>query len=110
MLNVFEIFNREDHFNTMIEIALHQISAADVNLFLAPIAKIIEPAVFEITPNNTNYFYVIAYTFDPRSQATHTAHKQIHFYACLRGFIEQPDKIWIYNCIHFEDKMCLLTR
>src|SRR3972149_7609574 len=103
-------FHREYHFHAVIKIARHEVGTARVKLFLPTIAEIIHAAMFEKTPNNTNNVNVIAHAFDAGLQATHAAHQQIHFYTCLRGFIEQLNKTLVDNGIDLEDEMCLLAR
>src|SRR6266511_2451116 len=93
----------------MMEIDLHQIDTPNIDLFLASVAKIILPAMFKITPNDTDNIYILTYPFDPRFQTTNTAHQQIHFYTCPRSFIEQFNKMGVYNGVDLKNKMCLMT-
>ena len=83
MMNVILIFDREDNFNTMIEITGHQVCAAEINIFLAVIMKIKQAAVFEITPNNADDTNILADAFYAGTQAAHAAHEQINFHARL---------------------------
>src|SRR6266542_5183750 len=109
MLNVVRIFNREDDFNTMIKITLHQVSTTHVNLFLATVVKIIYPAMFEVSPNDTDHIHIITHPFNARFQAAHAAHQQIHFYACPRSLVEQGNKTWVHHGIDLEDEVRLKT-
>lgn len=83
MMNVILIFDREDNFNTMIEITSHQVCAAEINIFLAVIMKIKQAAVFEITPNNADDTNILANALYARAQAAHTAHEQINLHTSL---------------------------
>ena len=83
MMNVILILDREDNFNTMIEITGHQVCAAEINIFLAVIMKIKQAAVFKVTPNNADDTNIFADAFYARPQAAHTAHEQINLHARL---------------------------
>src|SRR5215216_75515 len=89
----------------MIEIALHEIGTAKIDLFLPIVMKIIEPTVFQVTPDNADHGDILTHALDPWPQATHTAHQQVDLDAGPGGFVEHLDKTRVHNRIDLEDQV-----
>src|SRR6266498_2674785 len=109
IIYMLRVLNREDDFYPMID-ARHEISTAHVDLFLAIIVEIIQTAMLQIAPYDTDHLDIIADTFETGSQTTHAAHKQIHFYARLGCLIEQLNELYIHNRVGFEDQVPVTPR
>jgi len=56
------VAERHEHFDALVEITGHPVSAAHVDLFLAAVGEVIDPAVFEKTSHNTAHSDVLAHT------------------------------------------------
>ena len=77
--------DREHRLNATIEIPLHQISAAKIEFLVAAVAEIIDPAVFEETPNDAYDADVLTPTLDARSQTADSANDEIDLDSGLRA-------------------------
>ncbi len=58
--NMFGFSNREQEFHPAIEIALHEICRAQINLFLPTIEKVINSTMFQKPSDNTGHVNVFA--------------------------------------------------
>ena len=92
----------------MIDIARHQVGAADVDLLLAAVVEVVNAAVFQKTPHDADHFDVIA---DPRHagpQTADAAHQQLD----LARPPAMPDTAariisGIHQRVHLENQMAL---
>src|SRR5579859_3925587 len=99
-----QVFDREERFDTTIQVALHHIGASQIDLLVTIVAKVVDAAVLQETPQHTPDANIITDARQTRTQAAYAAHIQINADACLRGPIEQVNDLRIDKRIHFEDQ------
>src|SRR5580704_15243359 len=87
----------------------HQVGAAEVDLFLAGVPEIVDPAMLKETPYDAGHPDVFAYAFHSRSQAAYPAHQQINLYTSLRCFVQQADGALVDECVHLKDQVSTLA-
>src|SRR5262245_45886248 len=83
VLNQFRALDREQRFNTVVQIARHEVGAAQVNFLLAAVAKIENAAVLEESSDNAHHANILANAFQSWPQATDAAHDEVHLHAGL---------------------------
>src|SRR5579883_2140875 len=100
------IVHRHQYLYAMIEVALHQIGAANQYLLFldAAVGEIIDTAVFEETPDETDDANILADPWYARTQATHPAHDQVNLHACARGAIERANEFGVHQRVDLEDQ------
>src|SRR6266576_2348313 len=96
-----------DHFDTAIQIARHQVSAADVHFLLTAVAEIVDPAVLQKPADYTDDPDVLADAGHTRPQTGQSPHQQINLDATLRCPVKQLDHFRVLECIHLENEMPL---
>ena len=62
------------HFHTMVDVAGHQVGTADIDLFLAAVAEIVDPAVLQKAADDAGDFDVVAHPRHAGAQAADAAH------------------------------------
>jgi hypothetical protein len=70
------VFDRHQHFDPVIKVALHQIRAPNQDfLLLDPtIGEVIDPAMLEESPDQAHYPDILTYARNPWTQAAHASH------------------------------------
>src|SRR5262249_39046266 len=101
------IFDRENQLDSPVEIARHQVGAAGMNLLIAAVTKIKNPAVLEKAANHARYTDCFAHARNARAQAADPADEQVDLHSGLRGAVEQADHAWIHQRIHLEDQAAI---
>jgi hypothetical protein len=84
----FGISDRIEHFDAPVQIAGHQVGAADIDVFAATGAEVIDAAVLEEAAYNAGDLCVVADAWNSGTQTADAAHQQVDPNAGLRGFIE----------------------
>src|SRR5260370_42650016 len=98
------VFNREERFDTVIQIALHHVGASQVDLRVPVIAKVEDAAVLQETPYHTSHTNIVTDARKTRAQAAYATYKQVNTYPRLLGTIEQTNDLRVDGRIHFEDQ------
>src|SRR5215216_4455177 len=86
------IFNGEDHFDSPVKIALHQVGTAKINLVLATVAEVIDAAMLQEAANQTDHADVLAPTGNARSQAACPAHDELDLHPSAGRAIERTNQ------------------
>src|SRR6266700_2297097 len=94
----------EEGLNAIIEIALHQVSAAQENLLLTIVAEVIDAAVLQEASHNATHVNILADPLNTWTQTAHTPDDEINADPSLRGAIEQIDHPGIGERVGFEDE------
>jgi hypothetical protein len=77
------VAQRHQHFHALVEIARHPVGAADINFFLASIAEIVNPAVFQESPYDAAHLDAVAQPRTPgRSEQMPRTIRSISTPAC----------------------------
>src|ERR1039458_7807357 len=103
----FLIFHREEQFHAAIEIARHQVGAAQIDFLLAPVAEIEDAAVFQEAAHDAGHANGIAHARNPRPEAADAAHQKIDADARLRGAIQTANHLGVHQRVHFENQVAL---
>src|ERR1019366_3279487 len=101
--------DRKQELHAAVQIARHQIRAADVNLFLSAVLKVVDTAVFQEAADHASDGDVVADARDAWSQAAEATHQQIYSHAGTRSFVEQTHHGTICERIHFENQTAFGT-
>ena len=80
----FAVRQRKQYFHPMIQIARHQVGAAQVNFLVSAVMEIIDPAVFQKPPHDAGDFDIFADTRQARPQQADSPHQQLDSHARLR--------------------------
>ena len=72
------ILDREDHPDSPVEIAFHQVSTAEVDLILTTVTEIVDTTVLEEAADHTDHADVVAPTGNARSQAACAAYDELN--------------------------------
>src|SRR5437588_162254 len=73
----------EECFDTVIQIALHHVGTAQIDLLVAIIAKVEDATVLQKTPDNTPHTNIVTYVRNTRLQTAYTTYNQVNTYSCL---------------------------
>src|SRR5215510_3865998 len=95
----FWIQKREHYFHALVKIARHPVSAGKVNLGLAAILEIVNPAVFKKPAYYAADPNPVAQSANSRSQRTPSPHNQVNLHSRPGGAIESFDDLLIQQCI-----------
>ena len=109
MADQFGFADGEDYLDSAVQVSRHQVGAAEIDLFLARIAEIVDSAVLEEAAHDAGYLDVFAYAFDSGAQAADPTHQQINLHASLRCFIEQADGALVDQGVHLENQVPTLA-
>src|SRR5262249_33364205 len=103
------ILNGRDDFDAMVEVARHQIGAADVER--APLRRLEdeETAVLEEAAENATDGDVRAELGDSRAYGADTAHEEVDFRAGLRRGVELVDQFGMGEAVHLDPNVRLLA-
>src|SRR5258706_8296874 len=87
------VLDGECQFDASEEVARQPIGAAEENLRLASILKIIDPAVFQKPVHDAAHSNVFAETLEARPKAADPPDNQIDIYPCFRCAIKGLDDL-----------------
>ena len=82
------IFDRDQQFHSLVQIARHPVCAGDKRQIIAAVAKVDDAAVFEISIQNADNADVIAQARYVRSQTANAPYVQVDLHACLRRLVQ----------------------
>ena len=77
MLGQAPIANRTEHFDPAVQVALHEVGAADVDLRLAVVAEPEDARVLQESSDDRPHRDAIAHAGHARAQAAHAAHDEV---------------------------------
>ena len=97
------IFDRKGDLDAADEISRHPISAREINIRVAVVREIIDPAVLEETADDTDDANVFAQARNLGPQTTNAADDQIDLHPGAGSFIELLDDLLIDERIEFHD-------
>ncbi len=101
------VLDREEGLHAPIQVALHQIRAAEEHLLAAPIGKVINAAVLQEASQDAAHADRLAESRNTGAQAADAAHDQIDLHAGLRGAIEGGDDFGVDQGVHFKDQLAV---
>src|SRR5665811_67722 len=99
------IFHREEQLHAAVEIARHQVGAAQIDFLLAAVAEIEDAAVLQKPPHDAGHPNGLAHPRNSGPQAADPADQQIDPNARLRGTIQTADHFGIHQRVHFENQV-----
>jgi hypothetical protein len=82
-----EVAHRRHDLDAPVQIARHQVGAADVRLVIAAVGEPPQPTVLEEAPDNAAHTNILAHTRYSRAQRADAADEQVHLHTCLGGAI-----------------------
>jgi hypothetical protein len=85
------VLNGEDDLHAMIEIAKHEIRAAQMNFFLAAVTEIEDAAMLQVPAQSAADLDILTHALQSGLQTADAAHEQIHLHADPGCRIEQLD-------------------
>src|SRR5687768_8062323 len=91
----------------MIEVPRHQVRTPQIDVLLAVVLKIIDPAVLQEATDNAGDANIVTQAGDSGPQTTNAPHQEVHPHARLGGLVEQLDHLPVDDGIDFEDEMAL---
>src|SRR5260221_1861531 len=103
----YGVFYWKERLDATIEVALHHICAAQENLFIATISKVVHPAMLKKTSNDTSHLNCLTQTIDTWTQATYAPYNQLDAHACLRGAIKCVNNFRVNQRIHLKDQVSI---
>ena len=92
-----------DHLDAAIEVALHQVGAADVDLFLAAVEEVVDARVLEEAADDRSHRDVVADAGNAWPQAAHAADDQVDLHAGLRRAEERLDHALVGDGVVLDD-------
>ena len=95
----------EKHLHSLVDVARHQVRAADIDLFLTAVAEVVNPAMLKEPAHDAHDFNVIADAGHPRAQAADAPHQELDFHPRLGGAIEGANQRHVHQGIHLENEM-----
>src|SRR5438105_615745 len=98
------VFDRNQRFDSTLQVALHAISGADEVLLsgTAAVPKVVDARVLEEATHNTDDFDVLRNAGQARPQATGIAADQLDADSSLRGAVQRTGDIGVFQGIHLE--------
>src|SRR5580704_9531520 len=99
------IFQAEHHLDTLINVPLHPIRAAEINLRFASVSKHENAAVLQKPSDHAAHSYPAADSANTRAQGARAAHDQLDGHACLRSAVERLDDFFVEQRVNFRDDM-----
>src|ERR1035438_1176406 len=76
LTNQRRVFQGKQHLHATVEVAWHQVGAAQVDFFFAAVTEIIDAAVLQEAADNADHLNVLADPRHARPQAANSAHQQ----------------------------------
>src|SRR5262245_27186521 len=95
--------DRKEHFNTAIEIPVHDVGAAQINFLIPAVFEQIHARMLQETSDDTGNADVLTESRDARPQTTYAANDQCDRHAGLRRRIELLNQSRVRNTIAFGD-------
>ena len=77
----------EHHLDPVIQVARHQVGAAQVDLVMTIVEKIVDAAVLKEAAHDADHADIPAEPLHPGDQAADAADEQVHFHAGLGGLV-----------------------
>ena len=93
----------EDHFDALVDIALHPIGAAEIDFGFAAVAEDVDAAVLEEAADHAADANPAAESAHSRTQRAGAAHDEFDLHARLRGFVKGVDDFFVEKRIHLGD-------
>ncbi len=100
------VFDREHQFHAPVQVAAHQVGAAQEELRVSAVFEEKDTAVFQKPADDTDDADIVADAFDARSQAADAANDQVDGDARLGGCVQKLDHPGVGEGIHLEDEPC----
>src|SRR5579864_1087216 len=101
-----DVQHRAKYFYALVEVTRHPIRAGNVDLLIAAIEVIEDPAVFQEAAHHAANGNVVADSGQARTQGTHPANNQVNLYSGLRRVVQGLNHILIQQRIHLGDNSC----
>src|SRR5215218_5699321 len=93
LLAVALLAQREGRLDATVEVALHQVGASEVHLFVIPVGKGEDTGVLEEASYQRDYADVLAHGFHAGPEAADAAYDQVYLHPGLGGFVEELDDL-----------------
>src|SRR5258705_4330886 len=103
MFDDLDVADRVQRLDAPIEIALHQVGAADVHLFVAAVVEPEDSRMLQEAADDGSHTDVVADARDAGAQAADAANDQVDPYAGLRGAIEHANHLVIGDRVYLEN-------
>src|SRR5262249_34974947 len=97
------INNRTQCFHPTIEIALHQIGAADIDVQTSAVLERVDSGMFEESADNRAHLDVLAHAIDVRPEAADPSDNRVDPDTLERGAVKRSDHPWIGNRVVLQD-------
>ena len=102
MATEFWVENREDHLDAAVEVAGHEIGAAEKNEWIPPIGEDIDAAMFEETVHDASDLDVFAQSRDAGAEAADPAYEELDRDSFLRAGVQRLDDLWVDEGVGFD--------
>ena len=96
------VLYREEGLDAAIEIARHQVGAADEHLFVTAVVEIVDPGMLEKASHDGRHLDVLTHPGDARTEAADATGLQLDFHPSLRCAVQRPDEVLVHQSIHLE--------
>src|SRR5262247_581695 len=97
------VFDREEDFDAAVEVAVHEVSAAQVDLFLTAVDEAIDAGMFEEAPDDAADADRLAAAGPAGAQAADAADDQVDGHALARGRIHLLDQRRVGHAVELRD-------
>ena len=105
------VFDFPRNFDAFVEVSRHQIGTRQNHFDLAVHrAEDVYPRMFEKSPNNAHDANVVRVALNARQNARNPAHQACRHNACLRGFHQLVDDVFVGDRIRFHENARRETR
>src|SRR5215218_3614983 len=95
LLAVALLAQREGRLDAPVEVALHQVGASEVHLFVIPVGKGEDTGVLEEASYQRDYADVLAHAFHAGPEAADAAYDQVYLHPGLGGLVEELDDLGV---------------
>ena len=97
----FLIENRENDFDSAVEIARHEIGATKIDVGIAPVMKDIDTAMLEKTIDDASDDDVLAEARDAWAEATNSTNQELDGDPFLGGVVEGLNNLFVHEGVGF---------
>jgi hypothetical protein len=98
----FRVENREDHLNAAMEVAGHEIGAAEENEWIPPIGEDIDAAMFEETVHDASDLDVFAQSGDTGAEAADPAYEELDGDSFLGAGVQRLNDLRVDEGVGFD--------
>ena len=99
------VLHREQDLDPTVEVARHEVGAAEDDLVVAAVAEPVDAAVLEEPAHHALLGDVLAHPGHARPQAAHAAHHELDLHAGLRRAVQLADHRLVDQRVHLEDEV-----